>query len=132
MTCEREILLRGPNVLLRWRPVAECMAQAFILDDRCGVDALVLVEGEIGKHTPFGAHLQPAVSEVIEVDVLAGKRFANLASFQDDLLSLSSGEFQRVTVGLGRGAAVDTGEVHACVVSQIAMKGRSLKSMVLI
>ncbi len=61
------------------------MTESLVLNDGCGVDSLILVEGAVGKHTSLETHLQPPVSEVIQVDVLAGKPFAELAAIQDDL-----------------------------------------------
>ncbi len=64
------------------------MTEALVLDDRCRVDALVLVEGAVGKHMALGSHLQPAIREVVQIDVLAGEAFAQLTPLQDDLFAV--------------------------------------------
>ena len=49
------------------------------------VYALILEEGSVGKHLAFGTYPQPAVREVVEVDILSDQFFAHLTALQDDL-----------------------------------------------
>ena len=50
-----------------------------------GIDSLVFIEDAVGKHMSLPTHLQPAVWEVVQVDVLPAKLFADDAAFEDEL-----------------------------------------------
>ena len=56
------------------------MAQSFVLDDGCVTDPLVLAEDAIGKRVPFPWHLEWAICEVVDLDILACQLVCYLTS----------------------------------------------------
>jgi hypothetical protein len=66
----------------------ERVTEPLILDHGRRADALILVEDAVGKHAALRAHLQPAVREVVDVDILAAELFAYWATLEDQLLAV--------------------------------------------
>ena len=64
-----------PRILLRFDQ-RQRMTESLVLDDGCWVDSLVLVEDPVGKRMSLPAHLQPAIREVVEINILAATLFA--------------------------------------------------------
>jgi hypothetical protein len=66
------------------------MAQSFVLDGGCVTDPLVLAEDAIGKRVPFPSHLERAICEVVDLDILACQLVCYLTSLENDLSAVVS------------------------------------------
>ena len=76
------------------------MTQAFVLDNCCMADTLVLTENAVGERDAFRSQLQRSVREVIQLDVFAGEFFAYSIPLQDDLLAIVGQRKLRADVAL--------------------------------
>jgi hypothetical protein len=76
---------RSPLVLASFHP-SKGFRKPLVLDDRRVCHALLLVEHAIRQSRAFPAHLQPAVRELVSLDILADQSRRQWRLFKNDSL----------------------------------------------
>jgi hypothetical protein len=64
------------------------MTESLVLDNSGVADTLVLAEDTVGKRVTFLSDLQPAIGEVVKINILTAQTFREVIPFQDDLLAV--------------------------------------------